>query len=147
MKQLFILTAIISLLFTSCKKPYCDKSPLTSLHGKWRMITVKENASGITTTKPAEIQGEVDIVFITTNDAGGTFTGKTPTNDIWQNDFFTGDNQSISIPNLSMTKVMETSWGTEFTANILDAETYHFETGKRLHIITAIKTLSFRKLQ
>jgi hypothetical protein len=148
MKQLFLLTAIISIIFTSCdkSKPYCDKPIPSSLDGKWRMIMVKENVSGITISKPAAVEGEVDIQFTTANAEGGTFIGKTPTNDIWQNDFFTGANQAIHIPHLAMTKVMETSWGTEFVANILNAETYTFETGGRLHINTTAKILTFRKL-
>ena len=146
MKQLFVLSAIISMLTVSCKKPGSYDTGKTSLDGKWRMITVKENVSGVITGKPASIQGEVDIIFTTTNPAGGTFIGNTPTNDIWQNDFSTGANQAISIPVLSMTKVMETSWGNELVENIRSAETYSFENAGNLYIKTVSKTLIFRKL-
>lgn len=146
MKQLFILSAIISMLTVSCKKPGSCNSDKSSLDGKWRMVTVKENSSGASTAKPASIQGEVDITFTTTKPAGGIFFGNTPTNDIWQNDFSTGANQAISIPVLSMTKVMETSWGNEFVDNIRSAETYSVENAGKLHINTGSKTLIFRKL-
>lgn len=146
MKQLFILSAIISMLTVSCKKPGSCNSDKASLNGKWRMVSVKENSSGETFVKPSSISGEVDITFTSTHPAGGTFIGNTPTNQIWQNDFSTGINQAIAIPNLSMTKVMETSWGNEFVLNITDAETYDIEAGYKLHIKTTSKTLIFQKL-
>jgi hypothetical protein len=146
MKRLLVLSAIISLVTISCNKPVSCDSNKSSLDGKWRMISVKENISGVTTTKPSSIAGEVDIVITTTSPAAGTFTGNTPTNSIWQNDFSLGANQAIAIPNLSMTKVTETYWGNEFVDNIRNAETYHLETAGKLLINTSSKTLSFRKL-
>jgi hypothetical protein len=79
----------------------------TSLDGKWRMILVTENISGLTTSKPTNIQGDVDITFTPTSTTNGTFIGNTPTNDIWQNAYSVGVNYSLNIPCLSMTKVME----------------------------------------
>ena len=146
MKQLFILCAIISMLTVSCKKPGSCDTGKTSLDGKWRMISVKENVSGVTIGKPASIQGEVDITFTITTTGGGIFFGSTPTNEIGQNDFAVSGNRAISIPALSMTKVMETSWGNEFVENITSAETYSFENTGNLYIKTVSKTLIFRKL-
>jgi hypothetical protein len=52
----------------------------------------------------------------------------------------------MSIPDLGMTKVAETSWGNEFVKNIRDAREYSFEVGGKLNIKTAEKTLTFQKL-
>ena len=146
MKQILFLTILFSLTIFSCKKSDSIDSIPTSLDGKWRMIVVKENISGLTTTKPSSISGEVEITFTSTNSTNGTFVGITPSNDILQNDYSVGLNQTITIPNLSMTKVMETSWGDEFVENIRDCETYNFEIGRKLNIVTVNKTLTFEKL-
>ena len=146
MKQVIFLIGIIGLTLFSCKKLDSIAPIPTSLDGKWRMIIVKENASGLTTTKPSDIQGDVDITFTSTSSTNGTFMGNTPTNDIWKNDYSIGSNQSITIPNLAMTKVMETFWGKEFVDNIRNSQQYSFEIGGRLNIKTTNKTLSFRKL-
>ena len=63
-----------------------------------------------------------------------------------QNDYSIGANQSLSIPNLNMTKVMETTWGAEFVNNIRNSQEYSFEPGGRLTIKTINKTLTFKKL-
>lgn len=146
MKQAIFLIAIIGVSLFSCKKTDSVDSIPTSLDGKWRMIIVKENISGLATTKPSTIQGDVDITFTFTSSTNGTFIGNTPTNDISQNDYTIGANQSIAIPNLSMTKVMETSWGNEFVENIRNSQAYSFEIGGKLNIKTTNKTLTFRKL-
>ena len=146
MKQLLFLLATIGSTLFSCKKAdSCDPIP-ASLDGKWRMIIVKENSSGLTTIKPSSIQGDVDITFTSTSPTNGIFTGKTPTNSLSQNDYSTGANQSLAIPNLSMTKVMETTWGNEFVQNIRNSQEYRFEAGDRLTIKTINKTLTFKKL-
>ena len=67
MKQIFFLIAIIGLALLSCRKTGSLDPIPTSLDGKWRMIIVKENASGSTTTKPSSIQGDVDIIFTSTS--------------------------------------------------------------------------------
>ena len=146
MKQLFLL-AMISMALLSCSKPgnHCSSNQ-ASLAGKWRMIIVKENASGSTTTKPASIQGEVDILFTSTNSTKGIFTGNTPTNEIFPSDFNVAPNQALTIPAVSMTKVAETSWGDEFVQNITVAQSYSFETDGKLNIHTVNKTLTFKKL-
>src|SRR5206468_12120050 len=87
MKQIFFFIAIISLTLFSCKKTNSDDPVPTSLDGKWRMILVKDNASGLTTTKPSSIQGDAEIKFTSTSMTNGTFVGNTPTNDIWENDY------------------------------------------------------------
>ena len=116
------------------------------LNGKWKMIIVKDNLFGTTVTKPSYVQKDVEITFTVVNASGGTFIGKTPTNEIWQNNFYIGANHTLSIPVLSMTKVMETSWGNEFVSNICSSQTYSFDVHKMLHIKTTKKTLVFQKL-
>ena len=146
MKQVFFLIAIISLILFSCKKTNSVDLIPTSLNGKWRMILVKDNASGLTTTKPSSIQGDVDITFTSITMTNGTFVGNTPTNDILKNNYSIGANQSITIPVLAMTKVGETSWGILFVDNVCSSQEYNFEIGGKLSIKTTNKTLTFRKL-
>jgi hypothetical protein len=116
-----------------------------SLDGNWRMIIVRDNTSGGSITKQSSVQGDVDIIFSSLSPSNGTFVGNTPTNDIAENNFYTGANQSLTIPVLSMTKVMETSWGSEFVDNIRNSHAYSFEAGNRLIIKTTSKTLVFQK--
>ena len=146
MKQVIVLIAVIGWTLFSCKKSDSLAPIPTALDGKWRMIIVKENVSGLTTTKPSTVQGDVDITFTSTSSTNGTFIGNTPTNDIWQNEYSIGANLSMTIPCLSMTKVMETSWGNEFVDNIRNSHEYSFEIGGILKIKTPDKTLTFRKL-
>ena len=146
MKQFIFLIAASGLTLFSCKKSDSFDHIPASLDGKWRMVIVKENVSGLTAIKPSTVQGDVDIIFTSTSSTNGTFTGNTPTNDIWQNQYSIGANQSMTIPCLAMTKVMETSWGNEFVDNIRNSQEYSFEIGGILKIKTPAKTLSFRKL-
>lgn len=146
MRQILLFVLIIGLTPIACKKSNSSCTTPTSLDGKWRMLSVKDNTSGLITTKPATIQNDVDITFTFTNPTTGTFTGNTPTNDIGKNDCSIGANQTISIPALAMTKVAETSWGILFVANIRASLEYNFGTGGILNITTTNKTLSFRKL-
>jgi hypothetical protein len=145
MKQVFFIVSAISLALLSCTKPASPDQVMASLEGTWRMMMVKDNASSLIITKPSSVSGEVEIIF-TPSGTAGTFTGKTPTNDIWQNDYSTGANQSLTIPCLSMTKVAETTWGEEFVDNIRSAQLYNFESGGLLNIRTTNKTLTFKKL-
>lgn len=144
MKQISIPLALICMVVFSCQRGDGD-SIQTSLDGNWRMIMVKDNISGATITKPSSIQGEVDIIFSSLNSTNGTFVGNTPTNTIAENNFFIGANQALTIPVLSMTKVMETSWGSEFVDNIRNSQSYGFEPDDRLTIRTNLKTLVFQK--
>lgn len=110
------------------------------------MITVKDKGSLVVTAKPSSLPGEVEITFTATSATAGTFTGITPSNDIWLNDYSTGANQTISIPVLSMTKVGESPWGLEFVDNIRSAQKYSFSNDDKLTIETANKLLTFRRL-
>lgn len=110
------------------------------------MTMVKDNISGLTTIKPSSVQGDVDITFTSNSLTNGIFSGNTPTNDIWQNDYSIGHNMTISIQNLSMTKVAETSWGNEFVDHIRNSHEYSFGIDGRLSIKTISKTLIFKKL-
>ena len=128
-------------MFFSCKKTVPD-----NIAGTWKMVIVKDNATNSSITRPPSIEKEVIITFVPTSASAGTFTGETPTNIIYENPYSLGANQAISIPVLSMTKVSETSWGSEFVDNIIDAQQYSFEAGGKLNIKTINKTLIFRKL-
>jgi hypothetical protein len=141
MKQISSLAFICFLLF-SCNKP--GDVPI-SLNGVWRMIKVKENNSGVISTKPSSLQREVEISITMKTFSAGIFTGVTPTNQITENNFFVDTKQSISIPVLGMTKVSETPWGDEFVSNIREAKQYYFDADGVLNIITRFKTLSFQK--
>jgi hypothetical protein len=145
MIKLLLFVVLLGLTQIGCKKSSLTDPAPTSLDGKWRMIVVKDNASGLKITKPKTIQSDVEITFTSINSTTGIFIGNTPTNDIWQNDYSTGTNQSISIPCLSMTKVAETPWGNEFVDNIRSSVEYSFEIGGRLNIMTTNKTLTFQK--
>lgn len=136
--------SLIGLMFFSCKKTVSDSFP-ASIEGTWKMIIVKDNATNASITKPSSIKGDVIITFIPTNTTTGTFTGKTPSNDIGPNDYSLGPGQAISMPVLTMTKVGETSWGSLFVDNIRDAQNYDFKRG-RLSIRTTNKILAFKKL-
>jgi hypothetical protein len=143
MKNILLFVTILGITQMGCKKSNLTDPRPTSLDGKWKMITVKDNATGLTTTKPTSIQRDVDITFTSTSSTTGTFIGNTPSNEIWQNDYIIGSNQSMSIPRLSMTKVGETPWGNTFLDNIRSSLKYSFESGGRLDIITISKTLIF----
>ena len=145
MKQILFYALMLSMIQFGCKKTDSSESVPTSLDGKWRMITVKDNVSGLTITKSASIQNDVDVIFTSTNLNSGTFTGNTPTNEIWKNSYSTGVNNAITIPVLSMTKVAETSWGILFVDNICSSQEYTFEIGEILNIKTIIKMLTFRR--
>jgi hypothetical protein len=143
MKNIFFIISIIGLAQFSCTKS--DPCNPTSLDGKWRMIVVKDNISGSSTTKPTSIHGDVDIIFTSASSTTGTFAGNTPSNDIYSNDYSTGQNQSLTIPNLNMTKVGESSWGNEFVDNIRSSVEYNFQNCDKLNIKTTNKTLTFQK--
>jgi len=145
MKTVIILISLMALITGSCKKINSECNTAL-LDGKWRMIAVKEITSGLLTTKPSSISGDVDITFTSLNAVNGILTGKTPTNEIGQNSYSTGPNRTITIPALAMTKVMETSWGEEFVDNIRNSQQYSFDNSGRLNINTTNKTLIFQKL-
>ncbi|MCU7549646.1 hypothetical protein OCK74_11005 [Chitinophagaceae bacterium LB-8] len=148
MKSSFLLMGLIGFVFFSCTKfsADCDhKSEPKSLDGTWKMVLVKDNSTSAVTTKPSTVQGDVILTFISNSPTTGSFTGKTPSNDIGTNAYTTGPNQRLSIPNLNMTKVGETSWGGLFVDNIRNAQQYSFEAGEKLNIKTSNKILAFNK--
>jgi hypothetical protein len=108
LKKVFILSAVFGLILFSCNKSGSDRIA-SSLDGNWRMVIVKDIASGVESTKPSSVQGEVEITITSTNATRGTFKGKTPSNEIESAKFSLGANQSLSVSELSMTKVNETN--------------------------------------
>jgi hypothetical protein len=145
MKLLVLFLSVFSLTFSSCEKNDKVEAIAPALVGNWRMIGVKDNATSSTLSKPASINGEVEITFTFSSYIGGTIDGNTPTNTLTAN-FTIRRNRSIQIPAVSATKVMETSWGKEFLDNITFSQDYIFETDGKLDIHTADKTLIFQKL-
>jgi hypothetical protein len=140
MKTFFFLLLLLPVL--SCDKTGCINN---SLDGKWKMIKVKDNTNASIIAKPAGIAGDVMITFITNSSSTGKLSGVTPTNEIYETGFSYSSSGAISIPNLPMTKVAETSWGKEFVDNIRSAEKYSFDMDHHLVINTTAKTLVFQK--
>ncbi len=124
----------------------CKKTVSENLAGKWKMITVKDNGTNALITKPPSIQKDVIITFAPTSASTGIIWGNTPTNLIDQNPYSNAANGKISIPELAMmTKVAETSWGSEFVDNITEAEQYSFDKRGNLSIRTINKSLFFER--
>jgi len=150
MKQFLLLIAIASFSLVACKKEInngcgCAPPPFASqVYGKWQMMAVKDNATGETLSKPVSIQGEVEIALDPTSEKGGFYSGSTPTNYINQSKFEIAAPSSISFKELNMSKVNETSWGSEFADNIQSATSF-YRTGKGMGIITTKKTLIFER--
>jgi hypothetical protein len=143
MKYLAFIGCLIMVTVCSCTRDV-TVTP-ASLDGKWKMISVKDNNTGVTSLKPADLQKDVEITIASTNAASGKLSGNTPTNEVW-GDYTLGNNASIAIPSLTMTKVMETTWGFLFVDNIHLAKYYNLNAQNTLNIITTEKTLTFQKL-
>ena len=145
MKPSILLLVLIGLTLFSCKKNNSN-TVFGSIEGSWQMIVVTDITTNTTLTKPSSIQKDVVITFVPNSSTTGIFTGETPSNDIWQNNYTLGGGETISIPVLSMTKVAETTWGKQFVDNITSAQHYSFESGGKLNIKTTNKILTFKKL-
>jgi hypothetical protein len=144
MRYIFLLT-FICLTQIACKKNNPVISTPTGLAGNWRMISVRDNSTNIITEKPSTITGNVDITFTFSSAAGGLMSGVTPTNSV--NAFYTtGSNGALSIPGVSATKVIETTWGQMFLDNITYSQNFTLEADGRLHINASTnKTLTFTR--
>lgn len=141
MRQYILLLILTGLALTSCKK---DNSG-NSLTGNWRMISVKDNATDTVSTKPTNVNGDVDITFISSTSKKGIMSGVTPTNTL-RGDYVIKNNREISIPSLSCSLVIETSWGLEFLNNITSSKDYFFDADGKLNINTGTdKTLTFAR--
>lgn len=145
MKHSILLVILSVIVLVSCKKTTSEVTPV-SLNGKWKMVSVKDNQTNISTEKPSSVQGDVVITFTSIDQTSGTLSGNTPTNEISSSEYSINANHAISIPALFMTKVWETSWGSLFVNNIRTAQKYNFGNDGKLNIITADKTLIFQKL-
>ncbi len=131
-------------LLSSCMKMNCSDSD--SLDGTWKMISVKTNSNSQSVGKPALVTGDVIVSFAPSGRSGGSFTGKTPSNSFGPDKYATGNEQSLTIGGLTMTKVAETTWGEHFVDNIREAKKYRISDGK-LNITTTSKTLIFTRVQ
>jgi hypothetical protein len=146
MRKILFLAALTSLIQISCKKDASTGSTPTSLDGRWRMVIVKDNASGLITTKPGSVERDIDITFAYTTPNEGVFNGSTPANLISQSLYSTGSNQSIHIDLFMATKVNEPEWGNLFIDNFGEAQSYSFATDGLLNIKTINKILTLKKL-
>jgi hypothetical protein len=147
MRKALLSFLLLPVIFLSCTRETDTRNipDPAALAGTWRMVTVKNNVNGQQTFKPITEPGDVHISFAVAGSAGGSFTGKTPSNDIWPNSYATGTGGTMSIPVLAMTKVGEGTWGNEFVKHIREAQTYHFGSDGKLHIQTIARTLIFVK--
>ncbi len=148
MKLAISLLSMLGLLFTSCTKQMCDTKSDKSdkLEGTWKMIAVKDVSANSVTTKPASIQKDVIITFVSNGATNGTFSGQTPTNDFGPNEYTLGwSENSLSMPVMTMTKVSENSWGILFVDHIREAQSYVFNEGN-LYIQTKFQVLTFKRL-
>lgn len=144
MRHLLLLSSLSLLLF-ACKRDNTNNAvPFASdLAGKWRLISAKDNLTDATTTKPPAISGNVDITIVFSTSVAGVMNGVTPTNTL-SCDFQVGPNRTLSIPSLSMTEIVETSWGLMFLDNIPHAQDFIFTNDGKLNINTSTnKTLTF----
>jgi len=134
---------LLPLLIFSCQRKADHLWP-PSLEGSWKMTAVKNQATGLFTTKPAGIPGEVEIIFAAVNGNKGIFSGKTPTN-AFNGHYSTSEGRFITIPAVSASKVVETSWGLDFLMSITSALEYTFEAGDKLIITTPDYQLYFQR--
>ena len=141
----YILFLSILFLINSCKKSDSSNSSEPVLSGSWRMVLVKDLATGAVLSKPSTINGDVEITFKSINLTTGNIIGKTPTNTLSAN-YAIGDNSTISIPTLSFSEAMETTWGNLFLNNVTSSHHYIFETTGGLNINTTNKIFIFQKL-
>jgi hypothetical protein len=139
MRQHILLLVLTGLVLTSCKK---DNSG-NLLAGKWRMVAVKDDATNTISTKPFNVNGDVDITFTFSTSVAGIMSGVTPTNRL-QGDYVVENNKAILITSLSYSQVEETSWGLEFLNNIKFSKDYFFDIYGKLNINkNPDKTLTF----
>jgi hypothetical protein len=142
-----LLLPFICLTLFACKKDNSSSATpaVADLAGKWRMISVKDNATNIITTKPSTISGNVNITFTFSSSVAGLMSGVTPTNSL-NAAYSTGSNGALLIPAVSATKVIETTWGQMFLENITHSRDFTFDTQGRLLINAATnKTLTFAR--
>ena len=142
MKFSFLLLSI-AILGSSCEKSVLDNA---TLRGTWKMVLVKNNTTGALEVKASTIDKDVIFILVPAEGNRGIFSGKTPSNDFGPNEYLLGGGQTISTPNLSMTKVAETSWGELFVNNIRNTKQYSFEADGKLTLLTTTKILTFQKL-
>ena len=134
---------LVVVICSSCKKKNCCE-PIGSIEGTWRMVLVKDNATGAVMLKPGFISRDVIISFVASGALKGSFNGTTPSNVFGPDGYTLGNDQAISMPVMTMTKVGENAWGRQFVDNIRNADKYQV-SGQRLNIRTVVKTLSFQR--
>jgi hypothetical protein len=142
MKWLSLLFITVLTTVFACKKDR-DHSSIASLNGQWKMVQVKEKATGVITTKPSSLNGDVSVTFAAQTDSSGSITGHTPTN-ILSGGYTIYPGKGIHIPAVLASKVMETPWGSLFIDHVTTAQTYHVECNE-LRLNTANVTLFFQK--
>jgi hypothetical protein len=145
-----LMTAILSLALFSCSRD-ADSDMIrlgkTSIEGNWRMVLVKDNVSGLSYAKPGATPGDVEITFVAVTIYNGFINGRTPTNSVYGDYklYRVSNDSRITIPSMSSTDVVETSWGLNFLYNIMKSDSYSIEPDGKLRIHTEKKTLYFER--
>jgi predicted lipid carrier protein YhbT len=63
MRQMILLGFVLTLVLSSCQKNDIAQTGAESLNGQWKMVKVKDLASGTEISKPASVTGDVVITF------------------------------------------------------------------------------------
>jgi Ca2+-binding RTX toxin-like protein len=137
-----------AILICSCKKkhenPFANDS---RVEGKWKLVSVADNAGGPTETKPSAYSTDVEMqLTYTGNNGNGTMVGKTISNTFTGGSFVTSRDGSFASGAFILTANAETAWGNLFIQNISSSRTYSFDSMGRLMIVTTVKTLLFEKI-
>jgi hypothetical protein len=141
-KAYFIFTLLLSIVIAGCRSD--NDLPQPTIEGRWLMEQVVDPATGTSVFKPASVTGDVEIVFTLNTPLSGTFTGTTPGNLFYQNDFSIDQDRGLRIPVLSITKLYEPEWGELFSDNLTKAVRYGFTDAGKLIITTTTKVLYFK---
>lgn len=145
MKQLLSLL-LIGFLFTGCKKDDNWNGSDSGLAGKWRLLSVTDKTTNITTTKPATVAGEIEISFSFSSPASGQMSGYTTSNAVG-GAYKVTRKKGLTIFDVFATYAVDTEWGYLFINSIDDSRTYSFDAEGRLHINTSSnKELVFMKI-
>ncbi len=146
MRSAFLLIFTCLTIF-ACKKNNTNPTttPSQELSGSWRMISVKDNTLNITTTKPADITGDVDMTFTFSSPDSGVINGNTPMN-VFGGKCSVENPRILLMQDVYSTDVFEPNWGILFLDNIYLSENYQIGVDNKLNINTSTnKTLTFSK--
>jgi len=123
-------------ILTSCRK----KNEIVRLiDGTWVMWYTEDKRTRVVTPKPPN-SPDVILIFKSSSDSTGTFSGSTPSNQIFSNPFIMFSQRDdlrvggLGIPSLLMSTASEVSWGKFFVDNFRNSVKYAFEADRSLFI-------------